>query len=107
MVTIPRPAPTSQPAPVPQPTPDQTAKPDPSFRILVGGKTDWFIPSVDEAWALLQRSSLVGAFPKGADYWTSTWWSKAAWEERDFVYAWRGNTFHLDQSLPVRPIRAF
>ena len=91
--------PTAQAGPVAPPP-----KPKPTFRLIIGGKSDWFLPSKDELHALREERVRVGGF--GVDY----YWSSS---QNDSTYAWLQYFADLqyyikkDYALGVRPVRAF
>jgi len=92
--------PTAQAGPVAPPP-----KPKPTFRLIIGGKSDWFLPSKDELNALHEQRATVGGFGKGY-YWSSS--------QYHAYLAWLQNFPNGSQysngknaTFGVRPVRAF
>ena len=77
-----------------------------------GGKRDWFLPSVDELYALWLAKDIVGGFSANS-YWTSTqpdWISDGALEPiAEAINFQSGGTEPVEKRslLGVRPIRTF
>ena len=83
-------------------------KPKPTFRLLIGGKSDWFLPSKDELNALYEERERVGGL-RVANYY---YWSSS---QHNFQGAWyqhfnaenKSDTYNKSLPLGVRPVRAF
>jgi hypothetical protein len=73
--------------------------------LVLGGFSDWYLPSKDELYQLYINRSLIGVFDSNP-YWSSTEYSNnAAW----IVDFYNGNQFNYPKSLGanVRPVRSF
>jgi len=70
-----------------------------------GGKTDWHLPSKDEAYEMYLQKDMTGTFWNGTDgngyYWTSS--------EQDKSLAWLNRSKYYSKTTKqyVRPVRAF
>ena len=92
--------PTAQAGPVAPPP-----KPKPTFRLIIGGKSDWFLPSKDELNALHEQRATVGGFGAGYFWSSSQGYANVAWSQ-DFAYGDQSNYLKSD-AFGVRPVRAF
>jgi hypothetical protein len=92
--------PTAQAGPVAPPP-----KPKPTFRLIIGGKSDWFLPSKDELNALHEQRATVGGFGSG-HYWSSSQYAaNSAWAQNFTHGSQYGNS--KNGAFGVRPVRAF
>ncbi len=57
------------------------SKPKPTFRLIIAGKSDWFLPSKDELYALHKERVRVGGTANGS-YWSSSLnFANTAWNQ--------------------------
>jgi hypothetical protein len=73
--------------------------------LVLGGYSDWYLPSKDELNKLYQNKDLIGNF-SSADYWSSSEYSNIAAYKQSFL---NGGQAYLvkSSSLKVRAIRNF
>ena len=73
--------------------------------LVLGGQTDWFLPSKDELNEMFTHRTIIGGFS------TDTYWSSSevaaldAWAQ-DFLFGFRGTSYKGSTGY-VRPVRAF
>jgi hypothetical protein len=73
--------------------------------LVLGGYSDWYLPSIDELNLLYQQKSIVGGFTANA-YWTSNQFSSVDAYWQNFNSGMQGHNLK-NQSAGVRAIRAF